>query len=89
MNTLNRNFRIVYVPLRRAKWPKDSRPSSPRVHTKGDHVLEMRRASYYIAYSAAIVSTDVVSISRASERRVTIDASEVGRFLQFCVIGAP
>ena len=45
MNTLNRNFRIVYVPLCRAKWPKDSTPSSPRVHTKGDHVLEMRRAS--------------------------------------------
>ena len=45
MNTLNRNFRIVYMPLRQAKWPRDSRPSSPRVHTKGDHVLEMRRAS--------------------------------------------
>ena len=44
MNTLNRNFHIVYVPLCRAKWPRDSRPSSPRVHT-GNHVLEMRRAS--------------------------------------------
>ena len=37
MNTLSCNSRIAIV--------LSSRPSSPRVHTKGDHVLEMRRAS--------------------------------------------
>ena len=37
---VDREFRIVYVPLCRAKCP-----SSPRVHTEGDHVPEMRRTS--------------------------------------------
>ena len=59
MNTLNRNFRIVYVPLSRAE-QSGRKPSSPRVHTKGDHVLEMRRASARLGFGTWSLSPPLV-----------------------------